>query len=151
MIERPSSGDNQSYRLPYTVKMSGNLPKGILLHQKRKEFWNLPGFEGTPSEAWTFTVSLQATMADGLTTEEKPFTFIVKNPSQKTCTPNFYNEGELIKNEPVANAGIFLTSEHQVVRGATTLVTEGIPTIPSKLNSKKITAGELRILPSGTK
>lgn len=127
VIERPSPGDNQWYRLPYTVSLSGSLPNGMRLRQKGKEYWDLAAFEGTPSEAGTFTVRLQAAMADGAATLEKPFTFIVKDPRQKTCSPNFYNAGELVENEPVANAGIFLTSEYQVVRGETSLDTEGLP------------------------
>jgi hypothetical protein len=127
VIERPSPGDNQWYRLPYTVELSGNLPKGLRLHQKGKQFGDLAGFEGTPSEAGVFTVRLRATMADGAATRETPHTIVIKDPRGKTCSPNFYNAGELVENEPVANAGLFLTSEYQVVRGAATLDAKGLP------------------------
>lgn len=68
-ILRPSPGDNFWYRLPHTVQVIGDLPPGIRLAQQGADFFSLASFTGTPTQAGQFTVQVQATMSDGLTTE----------------------------------------------------------------------------------
>jgi hypothetical protein len=80
VIERPSPGDDYWYRLPHTISVQGALPEGVQLVQKGSFFHELARFEGVPTRAGTYAVTLQATMADGLKTEEVPVVFNVEEP-----------------------------------------------------------------------
>jgi hypothetical protein len=86
IINRPSPGDDSWYRLKYTVEVIGTLPPGIQLVQNTGAF-DLARFEGTPTEAGTFTVQLRATMEDGLVTSTTAVTFSVEDPRQLIVTP----------------------------------------------------------------
>ena len=86
VVSRPSPGDNFWYRLPHTIQVTGDLPPGIRVEQKGAGFHDLAHFAGTPTQAGQFTVQVQATMADGLTTTQETVTFVITDPRDESYT-----------------------------------------------------------------
>jgi hypothetical protein len=104
-ISRPSPGDPYSYRLPHTVVVTGELPPGLELTQKGPNYYDLPRIGGTATQSGIWTFELQATMADGLTTDKASVTVSVTDPQsggytiQTTGMPRM-RQGEPVNNDP---------------------------------------------------
>ncbi len=113
IILRPSPGDNFWYRLPHTIQVTGDLPPGIRLEQKGEGFHTLAHFAGTPTQAGQFTVQLQATMADGLTTTQEAVTIIITDPRDESFTVQTWGLTRFLQGQQVVNAGAFLVSQWQ--------------------------------------
>ena len=113
IVLRPSPGDNFWYRLPHTVQVTGDLPPGIRLEQKGAGFHELAHFAGTPTQAGQFTVQVQATMADGLTTTQEAVTFIITDPRDESYTVQTWGLTRFRQGQQVVNAGAFLVSQWQ--------------------------------------
>jgi len=82
VINRPSPGDEQWYRLPYTISVvGGQLPEGLSLVQNSESLGrqngNLAFFQGTPTKAGTYPVTLRGTMADGIVTADLEVQLVV--------------------------------------------------------------------------
>ena len=112
VVLRPSPGDNFWYRLPHTIQVTGDLPPGIQLVQKGTGFHELAHFAGTPTQAGQFTVQVQATMADGLTTTQEAVTFIITDPRDDSYTVQTWGLSRLRQGLQVGNAGAFLSLIH---------------------------------------
>ena len=128
IVLRPSPGDNFWYRLPHTVQMTGDLPPGIRLEQKGAGFHDLAHFAGTPTQAGQFTVQLQATMADGLTTTKETVTFSITDPRDESYTLETWGLTRFRQGKQVGNAGAFLVGQWQSLLKAPTKVhATGLP------------------------
>lgn len=78
VINRPSPGDDYWYRLPYTISVvGGQLPEGLSLLQNSGQNFSLAAFQGTPTKAGTYPVTLRGTMADGLVTADLEVQLVV--------------------------------------------------------------------------
>ena len=127
-ILRPSPGDNFWYRLPHTVQIIGDLPPGIRLAQQGPSFFSLPSFVGTPTQAGQFTVQVQATMSDGLTTEKETVNFFVSDPRDESYTAQTWGLSRFRQGLQVGNAGAFLVSQKQsLLRAAVQVQAAGLP------------------------
>lgn len=127
-ILRPSPGDNFWYRLPHTVQVTGDLPPGIRLAQQGANFFELPSFVGSPTQAGQFTVQVQATMSDGLTTVRESVTFFVSDPRNESYTVQTWGLTRLRQGLQVGNAGAFLVSQTQsLLRAAVQVQATGLP------------------------
>jgi hypothetical protein len=128
IVLRPSPGDNFWYRLPHTVQVTGDLPPGIRLEQKGAAFFDLAHFAGTPTQAGQFTVQLQATMADGLTTTQETVTFSVTDPRDESYTVETWGLSRLRQGLQVGNAGAFLVGQWQsLLKAPTKVQATGLP------------------------
>ena len=128
LVLRPSPGDNFWYRLPHTVQVTGDLPPGIRLEQKGAAFFDLARFAGTPTQAGQFTVQLQATMADGLTTTQETVTFSVSDPRDGSYTVQTWGFSRLRQGLQVGNAGAFLVGQWQsLLKAPTKVQATGLP------------------------
>ena len=128
IVLRPSPGDNFWYRLPHTVQVTGDLPPGIRLEQKGAGFHDLAHFAGTPTEAGQFTVQLQATMADGLTTTQETVTFFVADPRDETYRVQTWGLSRFRQGQQVGNAGAFLVSSSQsLLKAPANVQATGLP------------------------
>ena len=127
-ILRPSPGDNFWYRLPHIVQVTGDLPPGIRLAQQGSNFFELPSFVGTPTQAGQFTVQVQATMSDGLTTEKETVHFFVSDPRDESYTAQTWGLSRFRQGLQVGNAGAFLVSQKQsLLRAAVQVQASGLP------------------------
>jgi hypothetical protein len=127
LVLRPSPGDNFWYRLPHTVQVTGDLPPGIRLVQNQAAF-SLAHFAGTPTQAGQFTVQLQATMADGLTTTQETVTFSITDPRDESYTVQTWGLSRLRKGLQVGNAGAFLVGQRQsLLKAPTKVQATGLP------------------------
>lgn len=127
-ILRPSPGDNFWYRLPHTVQITGDLPPGLRLAQQGSSFFSLPSFVGTPTQAGQFTVQVQATMSDGLTTEKETVNFFVTDPRDESYTAQTWGLSRFRQGLQVGNAGAFLVSQKQsLLRAAVLVQASGLP------------------------
>lgn len=122
LVLRPSPGDNFWYRLPHNVQVTGDLPPGIRLEQKGPDFHDLARFAGTPTKAGQFTVQLQATMADGLTTTQETVTFSISDPRDESYTVQTWGLARFRQGLQVGNAGAFLVGPLQSLLKAPTKV-----------------------------
>jgi hypothetical protein len=113
IVLRPSPGDNFWYRLAHTVQVTGDLPPGIRLLQKGLGFHDLAHFAGTPTQAGQFTVQVQATMADGLTTTQETVTFSISDPRDESYTVQTWGLDRFRQGLQVGNAGAFLIGQWQ--------------------------------------
>jgi hypothetical protein len=128
IVLRPSPGDNFWYRLPHTVQVTGDLPPGIRLEQKGSGFHDLAHFAGTPTQAGQFTVQLQATMADGLTTTQETVTFSITDPRDESYTVQTWGLSRLRQGLQVGNAGAFLVGQWQsLLKAPTKVQATGLP------------------------
>ncbi len=128
IVSRPSPGDNFWYRLPHTVQVTGDLPPGIQLVQKGAGFHELAHFTGTPTQAGQFTVQVQATMADGLTTTQEAVTFIITDPRDDSYTVQTWGLTRLLQGKQVGNAGAFLVGQWQsLLKAPTKVQATGLP------------------------
>jgi hypothetical protein len=128
IVLRPSPGDNFWYRLPHTVQVTGDLPPGIRLEQKGAGFHDLARFAGTPTQAGQFTVQLQATMADGLTTTQESVTFSITDPRAESYTVQTWGLSRFREGQQVGNAGAFLVSQsHSLLKAPATVQATGLP------------------------
>ena len=128
IVLRPSPGDNFWYRLPHTVQVTGDLPPGIRLKQKGSGFHDLAHFAGTPTQAGQFTVQLQATMADGLTTTQESVTFSITDPRDEIYTAQTWGLSRFREGLQVGNAGAFLVSQSQsLLKAPTNVQATGLP------------------------
>ncbi len=128
IVLRPSPGDNFWYRLPHTVQVTGDLPPGIQLVQKGEGFHQLAHFAGTPTQAGQFTVLLQSTMADGLTTTQEAVTFIITDPRDESYTAQTWGLTRFREGQQVGNAGAFLVSQSQsLLKAPTKVQATGLP------------------------
>jgi hypothetical protein len=128
LVLRPSPGDNFWYRLPHTVQVTGDLPPGIRLVQNQAAFFDLAHFAGTPTQAGQFTVQLQATMADGLTTTQETVTFSVSDPRDGSYTVETWGLSRLRQGLQVGNAGAFLVGQWQsLLKAPTKVQATGLP------------------------
>jgi hypothetical protein len=114
-VLRPSPGDNFWYRLPHTVQVTGDLPPGIRLVQKGLGFHELAHFAGTPTQSGQFTVQVQATMADGLTTTLESVTFSITDPRDESYTVQTWGLTRFRQGLQVGNAGAFLVGQWQAL------------------------------------
>ena len=128
VVLRPSPGDNFWYRLPHTVQVTGDLPPGIQLVQKGLGFHELAHFAGTPTQAGQFTIQLQATMADGLTTTQEAVTFIVTDPRDESYTVQTWGLTRFRQGQQVGNAGAFLVGQwYTLLKAPTKVQVTGLP------------------------
>ena len=128
IVLRPSPGDNFWYRLPHTVQVTGDLPPGVRLEQKGAGFHTLAHFAGTPTQAGQFTVQLQATMADGLTTTQEAVTFIITDPRDESYTVQTWGLARFRQGQQVGNAGAFLVGQWQsLLKAPTKVQATGLP------------------------
>ena len=128
VVLRPSPGDNFWYRLPHTIQVTGDLPPGIQLVQKGTGFHELAHFAGTPTQAGQFTVQVQATMADGLTTTQEAVTFIITDPRDDSYTVQTWGLSRLRQGLQVGNAGAFLVGQWQsLLKAPTKVQATGLP------------------------
>jgi len=128
IVLRPSPGDNFWYRLPHTVQVTGDLPPGIRLEQKGAAFFDLAHFAGTPTQAGQFTVQLQATMADGLTTTQETVTFSITDPRDESYTVQTWGLSRFRQGLQVGNAGAFLVGQWQsLLKAPTKVQATGLP------------------------
>lgn len=96
VINRPSPGDDYWYRLPYTISVvGGQLPEGLSLLQNTGNNGTLACFQGTPTKAGTYPVTLRGTMADGIVTADLEVQLVV---------------GEA---QPVKNIGIYINPQQK--------------------------------------
>ncbi len=101
-ILRPSPGDDYWYRLPHTLTVKGTLPDGVQLVQKGPGFHELARFAGTPTRAGTYSVTLQATMADGAKSKEVPVMIDVSESGSPSYTYLVtYGRTRFIAGEPL--------------------------------------------------
>ena len=112
-VLRPSPGDNFWYRLPHTIQINGDLPPGIRLEQKGAAFFDLARFAGTPTQAGQFTVQVQATMADGLTTTQESVTFSISDPRDENYSVQTWGLAKFRQGLKLGNAGAFLVGQWQ--------------------------------------
>lgn len=127
-VLRPSPGDNFWYRLPHTVQVTGDLPPGIRLVQKGPAFSELAHFAGTPTQAGQFTVQVQATMADGLTTTQESVTFFISDPRNESYTVQTWGLARFRQGLQVGNAGAFLVGQWQsLLKAPTKVLATGLP------------------------
>jgi hypothetical protein len=128
IVLRPSPGDNFWYRLPHTVQVTGDLPPGIRLEQKGAGFHELAHFAGTPTQAGQFTVQVQATMADGLTTTQEAVTFSITDPRDESYTVETWGLTQFRQGQQVGNAGAFLVGQWQsLLKAPTKVQATGLP------------------------
>jgi hypothetical protein len=128
VVLRPSPGDNFWYRLPHTVQVTGDLPPGIQLVQKGVGFHELAHFAGTPTQAGQFTVQVQATMADGLTSTQEAVTFIITDPRDEIYTVQTWGLNRFRQGQQVGNAGAFLVGKWQsLLKAPTKVQATGLP------------------------
>lgn len=128
IVLRPSPGDNFWYRLPHTVQVTGDLPPGIRLEQKGDGFHTLAHFAGTPTQAGQFTVQVQATMADGLTTTQETVTFVITDPRDESYTAQTWGLTRFRQGQQVGNAGAFLVGQwHTLLKAPTKVQATGLP------------------------
>jgi hypothetical protein len=85
VINRPSPGDDFWYRLPYTISVvEGRLPEGLSLVQNSESLGRQTGslacFQGTPTKAGIYPVTLRGTMSDGIVTADLNVQLIVGDP-----------------------------------------------------------------------
>jgi hypothetical protein len=128
VILRPSPGDNFWYRLPHRVDVVGELPPGIELVQKGPDFHDLARFAGTPTRAGTYSVQVDATMADGLKTNSITVTFNIGDPRQEQYSVETWGTERLLAGAELGNAGLQLvSSQNRVLRAAVQVNISGLP------------------------
>lgn len=128
VILRPSPGDHFWYRLPHRVEVVGELPPGIELQQKGAGFHDLARFVGAPTRAGTYSVNIQATMADGLKTNSANVTFFIEDPKLRTYNVQTWGAERLLAGVAVSNAGFMLVnSEHGLLRAPLVANASGLP------------------------
>ena len=128
VVLRPSPGDNFWYRLPHTIQVTGDLPPGIRLEQKGAGFHELAHFAGAPTQAGQFTVQLQATMTDGLTTTPETVTFSITDPRDESYTVETWGLTRFRQGQQVGNAGAFLVGQWQsLLKAPTKVQATGLP------------------------
>jgi hypothetical protein len=128
VILRPSPGDNFWYRLPHRVEVVGELPPGIELVQKGPGFHDLARFAGTPTRAGTYTVQVDATMADGLKTNSITATFYIEDPKQGQYRVQTWGTERLLAGAEIGNAGMQVISErYRLLRAAVQVDIRGLP------------------------
>jgi hypothetical protein len=136
VINRPSPGDDYWYRLPYTISVvGGQLPEGLSLVQNSgalgRQTGNLACFQGTPTKAGTYSVSLRGTMADGIVTADREVQLVVAEEiySVKKIGISFVNQRTFIAGKTLDLPVFFYdgNTEGALKPGQFTLKLSGLP------------------------
>jgi len=114
VIYRPSPGDDYWYRLPYTISVvRGQLPEGLSLEQNSdslgRQTGNLASFQGTPTKAGTYSVTLRGTMSDGIVTADQEVQLVVAEEvySVKKIGISFVNQRTFIAGKTLDSPVFF--------------------------------------------
>ena len=135
VINRPSPGDDYWYRLPYTVSVvGGQLPDGVNLVQNSDSAaasGKLAYFEGTPTKAGTYSVTLRGTMADGIVSADRELQLVVAEEvySVKKIGISFLSQRTFIAGKTLDSPVFFYDASNggALKSGQFTLKLSGLP------------------------